>query len=71
MRLLQEMPNTKLAICSASTKSSCLFVLDSLLGKERLKAFDVVLAGDDVPKKKPDPMIYNLASERLGVPASR
>ena len=25
------------------------------------------MAGDDVPKKKPDPMIYKLAAERLQV----
>ena len=25
------------------------------------------LAGDDVPKKKPDPTIYRIAAERLGV----
>jgi beta-phosphoglucomutase-like phosphatase (HAD superfamily) len=24
-------------------------------------------AGDDVPKKKPDPLIYRVAAERLGV----
>ena len=28
---------------------------------------DVFLAGDDVPKKKPDPTIYRIAAERLGV----
>ena len=32
--------------------------------------FDLILAGDDVSRKKPDPLIYNLASERLGVPPS-
>lgn len=25
------------------------------------------MAGDDVPRKKPDPIIYQLAAERLGV----
>ena len=33
--------------------------------------FDVILAGDDVTKKKPDPLIYNMARERLGLPADR
>jgi HAD superfamily hydrolase (TIGR01509 family) len=33
--------------------------------------FDVILAGDDVTKKKPDPLIYNMARERLGIPADR
>ncbi len=61
----------KMAICSASTKDACLFVLDNLLGKENLDKFDLVLAGDDVPRRKPDPMIYTLASEKLGVPPER
>lgn len=60
-----------MAICSASTKDACLFVLDNLLGKENLKKFDLILAGDDVPRRKPDPMIYSLASEKLGVAPER
>eukprot|EP00752_Nemacystus_decipiens_P004920 g4478.t1 len=60
-----------MAICSASTKDACLFVLDSLLGKHNVAKFDLVLAGDDVPRRKPDPMIYKLASEKLGVPPER
>ena len=32
-----------------------------------LQALDCFLAGDDVPAKKPDPSIYTLAAERLGV----
>eukprot|EP00961_Rhodomonas_salina_P147705 1988153-Rhodomonas_salina.1 len=28
-------------------------------------------AGDDVPRKKPDPIIYQLAAEKLGLPADR
>lgn len=60
-----------MAICSASTKDSCLYVLDNLLGKDNLGKFDLILAGDDVPRRKPDPMIYALASENLGVPPDR
>lgn len=60
-----------MAICSASTKDACLFVLDNLLGKDNLDKFDLVLAGDDVPRRKPDPMIYSLASEKLGVAPER
>ena len=32
-----------------------------------LQALDCFLAGDDIPAKKPDPSIYKIASERLGV----
>ena len=31
------------------------------------QAMDVFIAGDDVPKLKPDPIIYKIAAERLGV----
>ncbi|EKU22508.1 hypothetical protein NGA_0345402 [Nannochloropsis gaditana CCMP526] len=68
-RLGEDRP--KLAICSASTKSSCLFVLDNLLKPDVLQHFDLILAGDDVKHRKPDPEIYRLASERLAIPASR
>ena len=29
------------------------------------------MAGDDVTRKKPDPLIYNLARERIGLPAAK
>lgn len=57
----------KTAICSAANADAVRLVLNMLLGEERLGRFDVVLAGDDVKQKKPDPMIYNVARERLGV----
>lgn len=59
----------KLAICSAANAEAVRLVLDRLVGKERLSKFDVILAGDVVKKKKPDPMIYNVAREKLGVAA--
>ena len=31
------------------------------------QALDVFLAGDDVPVKKPDPTIYRMAAEQLGI----
>eukprot|EP00249_Psilotum_nudum_P021689 c28207_g1_i1 orf=280-1308(+) len=58
----------KLAVCSASTKSSVIFCLTNLLGKERFEELDCFLAGDDVEEKKPHPSIYKVASKRLGVP---
>ena len=32
-----------------------------------VQALDAFLAGDDLPAKKPDPSIYVLAAERMGV----
>ncbi|KAI5083126.1 hypothetical protein GOP47_0002869 [Adiantum capillus-veneris] len=55
----------KVAICSAATKSSVVFCLDNLLGKDRLEQLDCFLAGDDVQKKKPDPSIYVEAAKAI------
>eukprot|EP00890_Picochlorum_soloecismus_P006787 jgi/Picsp_1/933/NSC_04418-R1_protein len=54
------------AVCSAATKEAVVFVLESLLGKERFEGLDLFMAGDDVKAKKPDPLIYNEAAKRLG-----
>ena len=37
----------------------------------RLGWFDAVVTGEDVTRKKPDPQIYRVASDRLGVPPGR
>lgn len=60
----------KVAVCSAATKSSVVFTLKSLLGEQRFTSLDVFLAGDDVDKKKPDPKIYNVAAQKLGLDPS-
>jgi HAD superfamily hydrolase (TIGR01509 family) len=54
-------------VCSAATKEAAVKTLDITLGAERVRRLDVCLLGDDVAAKKPDPMIYNVARERLGV----
>jgi beta-phosphoglucomutase-like phosphatase (HAD superfamily) len=55
------------AVCSAATKEAVIFVLESLLGPERFSSLDLFMAGDDVPVKKPDPTIYKVAAQRLGI----
>ena len=50
-----------MGICSAATKGGFDKLVNAIVGKERLSKLDVVKAGDDVSKKKPDPMIYNMA----------
>ena len=62
------MPGLAVGICSASTRGGFEKVVNSVVGRERLAKLDVIIAGDDVSKKKPHPEIYNLASSRLGVP---
>ncbi|KAF5832639.1 HAD-like domain-containing protein [Dunaliella salina] len=64
-------PDVAVCICSASTKEGFIKLVDAVVGEERLKRFDVILAGDDVTKKKPDPLIYNMARERLGILADK
>jgi HAD superfamily hydrolase (TIGR01509 family) len=59
-----------LAVCSTSAEPSVRAILDHVAGPERAARFDLVLAGDVVARKKPAPDIYDLALERLGVPAS-
>jgi beta-phosphoglucomutase-like phosphatase (HAD superfamily) len=61
----------KVGICSASSRASFNKIAEAVVGPERLHKLDVVIAGDDVSKKKPDPMIYNEARARVGIPAER
>ena len=57
-------PDVAVGLCSASTKAAVTKVLDTVLGEEGRKKLNVCLLGDDVPKLKPDPLIYSTASER-------
>lgn len=59
----------RLGVCTTSNPKFIDAVLD-LFGEERKAAFEFVHAGDVVSKKKPDPEIYLLALETLGLPAS-
>jgi HAD superfamily hydrolase (TIGR01509 family) len=56
-----------LAVCSTSNERAVNLIIEKLLGPERRKHFNVILAGDVVSKKKPDPEIYNLALQRLSL----
>lgn len=72
VRLMDEVraEGLKLAVCSAATKASVEVTLKALIGPERFAQLDLFMAGDDVPKKKPDPIIYILAAEKLGLDPS-
>ena len=65
------MQGLAVGICSAATKAGFDKVINSVVGVERRGRFDVVMAGDDVPLKKPDPLIYNTARDKVDVPAHR
>jgi HAD superfamily hydrolase (TIGR01509 family) len=68
-RLIDEaiQKNIKLAVCSTSNARAVNLVVEKMLGEERKSHFNLILAGDVVSKKKPDPEIYNLALKRLGL----
>ena len=55
----------KLAVCSTSNEKAVHTLIESRLGPARKARFDVILAGDVVSKKKPDPEIYTLVLQRL------
>ncbi|XP_051136721.1 CBBY-like protein [Andrographis paniculata] len=59
----------KVAVCSTSNEKSVSAVVSFLLGQSRAEKIQI-FAGDIVPRKKPDPAIYLLAADTLGVEPS-
>ncbi len=59
----------RLGVCTTSAPKAIDGVLD-LFGPQRKARFEFVHAGDVVSKKKPDPEIYELAKQSLGLPVS-
>jgi HAD superfamily hydrolase (TIGR01509 family) len=57
-----------LAVASTSAEESVRAVLEHVVGTDVAARFQI-FAGDVVPAKKPDPAIYLLALERMGVTA--
>ena len=57
-----------LAVASTSAEESVRAVLEHVVGVDAAASF-AVFAGDVVPAKKPDPAIYLLALDRLGLAA--
>lgn len=60
----------KVAVCSTSNEKAVQTIVDVLLGSDVAKIMHVY-AGDMVPKKKPDPAVYELAATALGVDPAR
>ena len=54
----------KIAVCTTSNEQAAKAITEKILKDVK---FDLVLAGDVVSKKKPDPEIYNLALSKLGL----
>jgi HAD superfamily hydrolase (TIGR01509 family) len=54
----------QIAVCTTSNEQAAKAITEKILKDIK---FDLVLAGDVVSKKKPDPEIYNLALSKLGL----
>ena len=61
----------KLAICTTTSRVNIETLLDVALGPEGRAMFPVVVTGEDVRAKKPDPEAYRLTLARLALPPSR
>ncbi len=58
------------AVPMALVSASPRLLIDTALAKMRPGVFDVVIAGDEMPRSKPAPDSYLLAAQRLGVCAA-
>jgi len=69
-RLLHEARDkgVRLAIATTTTPANVQALLENTLGAESLNWFEVIAAGDMVPKKKPAPDIFEYALEHLKLP---
>ncbi len=72
-RLIHQLRNEKikLAIATTTTPENVTNLLKSTLGKDSIDWFDVIGAGDIVPKKKPAPDIYYWVLDQLGLSAQQ
>ena len=58
-----------LAVCSTSNEAAVRTLVKTLMGEERYAKFEF-FCGDCVPRKKPNPDVYNLAAETMGLDKS-
>ncbi len=66
-RLLNEARGAglRLAIATTTTPENVVALLGATLGRDVPSLFEVIGAGDIVPRKKPDPAIYNWVLEQM------
>lgn len=69
LRLLDELYQYSLTTAVATTGSRAWVepLLERLVGRDRLSRIAVVITGEDVIRKKPDPEAYTLALLKLGI----
>ncbi len=61
----------RLAIATTTTPANVTTLLSATLGEESIAWFEVIAAGDIVPRKKPAPDIYDYALRQLGLTADQ
>ena len=66
--LIESLAKWRIAVGSSAPKENVALVLDRLGVKDRI---DAIVTGEDVTRGKPDPQVFRLAAERLGVAAER
>ena len=68
-RLLDEARESgvRLAIATTTTFENIRALVDTNLGAGAIYRFDVIGAGDDVPRKKPAPDVYQFVKNKLGL----
>ncbi|MEW6706411.1 MAG: HAD-IA family hydrolase [Pseudomonadota bacterium] len=59
----------RLAIATTTSRSNVQALLQAQLGDAGAPRFEVVLCAEDAPRKKPDPQVYRLALQALGLAA--
>ncbi len=67
LRLVQECADggLRLAIASTTSRVNAVALIESFFGADGLKLFDAIVCGEDTPLKKPHPMVYELALEKM------
>jgi HAD superfamily hydrolase (TIGR01509 family) len=60
----------RLAIATTSARANVLALLGGVFGADAPGWFETIAAGEDAEAKKPDPAVYRVALERLGIAAS-
>jgi HAD superfamily hydrolase (TIGR01509 family) len=55
----------KLGIATTTSRSNLLALLQCCFGHEGAAVFDVLVCGEDVKRKKPDPQVYTLCMSQL------
>jgi HAD superfamily hydrolase (TIGR01509 family) len=60
----------RLAIATTTSRQNIDVLLSTSLGEDWCDQFDAIVAGDEVPRKKPAPDVYYEVLARLGLPAS-